>query len=201
MVLVGSKIAPQRTWLPLIFHIISVMESAHPPVFTQADSLQLLSRVQVTLLLSLLFQTTTVGLGGGAREGTCICLQADSQQFPCWTQVLFFACCCFCRLNCDCESVLILWFFRTTCVVHLYLAVLSCACLSNLHNLDALFLRPLLSCGCVHLIGEAVMLLGMTLLGGKTQLLQKAEWEWECRRRQSGSLGRPKNSSSSSSRS
>ena len=50
MVLVGSKIAPQRTWLLLLFHAIPAMESAHPPVFTHADSQQLLSRVQVTRL-------------------------------------------------------------------------------------------------------------------------------------------------------
>ena len=50
MVLVGSKIAPQRTWLLLLFHTIPAMESAHPPVFTHADSQQLLSRVQVTRL-------------------------------------------------------------------------------------------------------------------------------------------------------
>lgn len=58
MVLVGNKMAPQRTWLPLLFHTIPVIESAHPPVFTQADSQQLLSRVQVTPSLPLLFQTT-----------------------------------------------------------------------------------------------------------------------------------------------
>lgn len=50
MVLVGRKVAPQRMWLPLLFHTIAVMESVHPPVFTQTDSQQLLSRVQVLAL-------------------------------------------------------------------------------------------------------------------------------------------------------
>ena len=69
MVLVGSKIAPQRNWLPLLFHTIPVMESAHPPVFTLADSQQLLSRVQVTLLQPLLFQSIVLVVEGGWGGG------------------------------------------------------------------------------------------------------------------------------------
>ncbi|KAL3157295.1 hypothetical protein ABBQ38_001525 [Trebouxia sp. C0009 RCD-2024] len=46
MVLIGCKIAPQQTWLPLLFHTIPVMESTHPPVFTHTDTQQLLSRLQ-----------------------------------------------------------------------------------------------------------------------------------------------------------
>lgn len=49
MVLIGCKIAPQQTWLPLLFHTIPVMESTHPPVFTHTDTQQLLSRLQVLL--------------------------------------------------------------------------------------------------------------------------------------------------------
>ncbi|KAL3146174.1 hypothetical protein ABBQ32_002884 [Trebouxia sp. C0010 RCD-2024] len=46
MVLIGRKIAPQRTWLPLLFHTIPVMESTHPPVFSHTDTQRLLSRLQ-----------------------------------------------------------------------------------------------------------------------------------------------------------
>lgn len=49
MVLIGRKIAPQRTWLPLLFHTIPVMESTHPPVFSHTDTQRLLSRLQVLL--------------------------------------------------------------------------------------------------------------------------------------------------------
>ena len=93
MVLVGSKIAPQRNWLPLLFHTIPVMESAHPPVFTLADSQQLLSRVQVTLLQPLLFQSIVLvvegGWGGGVGVSSiCLCSYAAS------VQVTLLACCC-----------------------------------------------------------------------------------------------------------
>ena len=57
MALVGCKIAPQRTWLHILFHTIPVLESCHPPVFSHKDVRQLLSRVQVRLGLSLCAST------------------------------------------------------------------------------------------------------------------------------------------------
>lgn len=47
MVLVGHRAAPQRMWLHLLFHIIPVMETCRPPVFTHKDTHLLLARVQV----------------------------------------------------------------------------------------------------------------------------------------------------------
>ena len=71
MVLVGRKVAPQRTWLPLLFHTIPVMEGTHPPVFTHADTQQLLSRVQVMLACCCRKKTSErllVVMTGGLQE-------------------------------------------------------------------------------------------------------------------------------------
>ena len=52
MALVSRKVAPRRTWLPILFHAIPIMEMTHPPVFSHNDTQQLLSRVQVGCLPS-----------------------------------------------------------------------------------------------------------------------------------------------------
>ena len=56
MALVGRKVAPQRTWLHILFQTISIMESSHPPVFSLKDTQQLLSRVQARFGLPYLLQ-------------------------------------------------------------------------------------------------------------------------------------------------